>query len=393
MRSSRNIERSHAARENRRGRPAPAEVHKANRATASRVGGEPVITLERPRSRKSQTPQFLSAQILPARGMNIFQIKAWLPGTGQINVLDSPSLRQASKALNCGPREISGSTSFTFGGAMLLPFANRIRGCPSADGKRILSEIAGKSVALPANWSGKELAAEKHAIHGLMLNSQFEEIEISENADESVATGTLEAGNFGGHWLSSTLATVKVILRNKSMELKLGAKNVGEKILPMGIGWHPYFAIPSRKRAQARLRIPARRRLTVNNYDDVFPDGEIVPVAGTPYDFAVSSAPLRDQFLDDSFTELQPERDGSIVCELLDPSVKYGLRLTVLTNNVHVIHVYAVPERSCVALEPQFNYPNPYGEEWGDLDTGMVSLAPGESVSYRVRLEIFQPIG
>src|SRR5262249_14477014 len=243
------------------------------------------------------------------------------------------------------------------------------------------------------NWSGKSPGAEKHAIHGLMLNSRFEKIEISESADQSVVSATLQAGNFGGHWISGTAATVKVILRNRSMELKVRAKNAGDVVLPMGIGWHPYFAIPSRKRAQARLRIPARRRLTVNNHDDVFPDGEIVPVAGTPYDFAASSAPLRDLFLDDSFTELLPERDGSVVCELLDPRAKYGLRLTILSSNVRVVHVYAVPEKSFVALEPQFNYPDPYGKEWGDLDTGMVNLAPGESISYNVRLEIFQPIG
>ena len=42
-----------------------------------------------------------------------------------------------------------------------------------------------------------------------------------------------------------------------------------------------------------------------------------------------------------------------------------------------------------LALEPQFNYVDPYGKEWGKTNTGMVLLKPGESVTYRVRLSLF----
>ena len=48
----------------------------------------------------------------------------------------------------------------------------------------------------------------------------------------------------------------------------------------MGIGSHPYFSIPSGVRAQARLRIPASKLAVVNNYDDVFPTGQLVEASG-----------------------------------------------------------------------------------------------------------------
>ncbi len=65
-------------------------------------------------------------------------------------------------------------------GAILLPFANRIRGKVSADGKTVTADVAGKTVTLAANWSGNNPGAEKHAIHGLMLRSKFRRRETEE---------------------------------------------------------------------------------------------------------------------------------------------------------------------------------------------------------------------
>src|ERR1700730_2289888 len=64
------------------------------------IGGEPAITLQRPRSQGSDTPQFLSVQVLPGRAMNLFQIVAYFPGLGKINLISSPSLQEAKKVLD-----------------------------------------------------------------------------------------------------------------------------------------------------------------------------------------------------------------------------------------------------------------------------------------------------
>ncbi len=48
-------------------------------------------------------------------------------------------------------------------------------------------------------------------------------------------------------------------------------------------------------------------------------------------------------------------------------------------------------QKNFVAIEPQFNLPDPYNKNWGGADTGMVLLQPGQSVSWRVRLELFTP--
>jgi galactose mutarotase-like enzyme len=53
--------------------------------------------------------------------------------------------------------------------------------------------------------------------------------------------------------------------------------------------------------------------------------------------------------------------------------------------------VFSPVDRAVVAIEPQFNWIDPYSPVWGGRETGMVSLEPGASVSYSVRLELFQP--
>ncbi len=297
----------------------------------------------------------------------------------------------AAKTLDTGDDQW-GTQVFRMGGAILLPFANRIRGKLSPDGKTITANVAGKQVVLDANWSGNNPGAEKHAIHGLMLRSKFQDVKASDGPNASTVSAMLHAGNFDGHWLSDTDVHVEAELKDSSFELTVTAKNVGKEPLPMGIGWHPYFIVPSGERSLARLHIPSETRAIMNNYDDSFVTGERTLVKGTPYDFsAPGGVALGKQYLDDNYSNLLRKPDGSTVTELIDPPTKYGLRLTTLSPEIKSIQVYAPPWKYFVAIEPQFNLPDPYNKIWGQSETGMVLLQPGESVSWKVRLDLFVP--
>lgn len=84
--------------------------------------------------------------------MNVFQIRACFPVLGEIDLLASPSLDEAQHQLS---GDFMGVHSFRFGGALLLPFANRIRGRLLPDGCTLDTEILGRNVRLPADWHGK----------------------------------------------------------------------------------------------------------------------------------------------------------------------------------------------------------------------------------------------
>jgi galactose mutarotase-like enzyme len=202
---------------------------------------------------------------------------------------------------------------------------------------------------------------------------------------------TANAGDFDGHWVSRTALHFEYALSSESFDIRVTATNVGDEILPMGIGSHPYFRLPSGDRTQARVHVPARMRAVVGDYDTVLPTGEIVPVAGTPYDLSAPDGRALDTlYLDDCFLDLTRQPDGSVVSSIVDPAAHYGIRVIGRSAHIGAVQVYAPLERAYVALEPQFNLADPFGAEWPRaVDTGMVMLTPGASVDYRVSLELF----
>lgn len=357
------------------------------------IGGASVVTLERPIPTDPGQPAFVRAQILPGRGMMPLQIQAHLPQRGVTSLFEAPPPDKAREILDGESGDFVGNRSYLLGGAILLPYANRIRGILSADGKTIETEILGRRVTLPANAGGRKTGAERYAMHGLILASHVGEVRRRTTDEADSVSGTLQAGDFGGRWLSKTEITFEEVLESDAFSLQVTARNTGSEILPMGIGWHPYFVLPSGRREQARLLVPGRQRVLVNDYDEVLPTGEVVPVAGTPYDFSTPGGrPLGDLYLDDCFVDLERSPEGHSVAEIVDPAASYGLRIVATSPEIRAIQVFAPPDKAFVALEPQLNWADPFGDPWGpDVDTGMVRLEPGESVTYSVRLELFTP--
>ena len=356
------------------------------------IGGEPVRVLKR-QQKGDDKPQFLTATVLPGRAMAVLQITAFVPGKGEVNVFSAPSLGDAKDLLDKNDDKF-GNKIFSIGGAFLVPYANRIRGQVSPDGGEIVTKLGDQQARLPANWSGKNSGAEKVSMHGLMLTSKFQNVQQHNQADGASLSGIFHAGDWDGHWPSSTDVSVRVVLRNDAVEFTITAKDVGKDPLPIGIGWHPYFSIPSGDRKQARLHIPADKVAVMNNYDDVFPTGEVRPVSAADgkYDFtAPGGKALDDIYLDDNFQDLKRSPNGSAVATVIDPQSNYGIRIRAESPEVKSIQVYSPPDKDFVAIEPQFNLPDPYGSEWKNTDTGMVLLKPGQSTTWRVRLELFTP--
>jgi galactose mutarotase-like enzyme len=129
----------------------------------------------------------------------------------------------------------------------------------------------------------------------------------------------------------------------------------------------------------------------VNDYDEVLPTGEVEAVAGTPHDFSIPGGRPLGLHLDDCFVDLETA-GGEVICEVIDPAAAYGLRVAAASPPVRAVQVYAPLDGAFMAVEPQLNWADPFGSQWGPgVDTGMALLAPGESVTYSVRLELFEP--
>src|SRR5439155_16361554 len=115
------------------------------------------------------------------------------------------------------------------------------------------------------------------------------------------AQATYRPGNFEGRWPSHTDVSTTVVLSGKSITMKMVARNTGNTAEPMGIGWHPRFAILSGHRAQMMLRLPEGLRVEVKDRRTGELSGKLVPVERTEYDFSGrNGARLGALNLDDS---------------------------------------------------------------------------------------------
>lgn len=356
---------------------------------APEIGGLKVVTLSRTAASTTR-PEFTSVTLAPGRGMEVLQITANFPGKGNVDVLASPSLAESKKVLDQDD-DANGNLGYGQGAAFLVPYPNRIRGKLLADGTTLTIEWQGHNITLPANNIGKLPTAERHAMHGLILKAKTENISVRKVPGGEQVTGTIRGGNFGGHWLSKTDLIVTVTLTADAVDASIVAKNVGGESEPMAIAWHPYFNLPSGDRTQVKVEIPASTMAEVDGYDNVFPTGKVLPVEGTKFDLRVAGGTaLADNFYDDNWNHLA-WKDGAVTVRVIDPAAHYGVAIEGLSPEIKAIQMYAPPTKQFVAIEHQYNFGDPFGKEWGKTDTGMVTLKPGESTRWHVRLKVFVP--
>jgi aldose 1-epimerase len=362
------------------------------RDVAVRPGGQDVVRLQRSQMMGGNGPEFLSATLLPGRGMNLLQITAYLPQKGEVNLLASPPLDEASQLLSGTGPDASGAKSLAMGAAIEAPWASRISGTVASDGKNIGTVWRGTRLNLPNDAKDSYGVNSAMAAGGLLLNRPSDSITTNVMPDGGEAQATFRPGNFDGRWPSQTEITETAELSGKRITLKVIARNTGNTAEPMGIGWHPRFAILNGHRGQMMLRLPEGMRLEVKDRRTGQLSGKLLPVEKTDYDFTGrNGAEIGALNLDDSFVHLKTAlMESGPVAELRDPENDYGLRLTAVTPTIKSIRVYAPLDGSFISIEPQFNYDDPLGKEWANNeDTGMVVLQPGQSTQWKIQLEIF----
>ena len=355
-------------------------------------GGQDVVQLQRSQMMGGNGPEFLTATLLPGRGMNLLQITAYLPQKGEVNLLASPSLEEAAHRLTGAGADATGAESLAMGAAIEMPWASRITGATTPDDGNLITTWRGMRLTLPTDAKNSYGPGGATAAGGLLLKRPADSQSTDVMPDGGEAQATFRATDFDGHWPSQTEISMTVSLSGKAIDMKVVARNTGNTAEPIGIGWHPRFAILNGHRGQMMLRLPQGQRLEVKDRRTGQLSGRLLPVEGTEYDFTSrTGAQLGSLNLDDSFVHLRTGlMENGPVAELRDPENDYGLRITAMTSSIKAIRVYAPLDGSFISIDPQFNYDDPFGHEWAkDEDTGMVVLQPGQSTQWKIRLEIF----
>jgi galactose mutarotase-like enzyme len=349
-------------------------------------GGQDPIRLSRSATSIGRGVELISATFLPGRGMNVFQITALIPGHGEVPLLVSPLLASASGVLNGQDDDANGSASTTLGGAILMPWAQRLSGTSTGTQGMLSTDWNGKRLSFPSENAGSNMSVE-----GLLLNRGADSVKSDVLPDGQSVIATFHAGDFSGNWLSTINVTVEAQLTAHDLDLTLTATNTGQQPSPFGMGWHPFFAIPSGNRSDALLSMPSQTIMEVSKQSGT-PTGRMVSVAGKDEDFSKSTGTkLGSMAISATYTSLMSGIASGPVAELSDPSYNFRLSVIPLTPDITSMRVISPADKSWVSIGPNTNLDDPFGPEWDSPENaGMITLAPGATLRWKVRLEISQ---
>jgi galactose mutarotase-like enzyme len=379
-------ERGHGNYHKLRERVIPA-TQEPNMATGP--GGQAAVVLRRSANAVDGEPEFLTATLLPGRGMNLLQLTAAVPGRGNVQILLSPSLADATRVLTGAGEDANGSVSTTFGAAILAPWAGRLTGSPTSSASTLESVWEGERLTFPPARPGSTSST-----MGLMLDRGADNISTDTIPDGQAATAIYHVGSFSGSWPSMLDIAVRVELAGRTLDLTVTEQNTGQVPTPAGIGWHPVFALHG-NRSDVRVVIPSVTRVEIDHRTNL-PSGKTALTGGTTADLIrARGTRLDDISYNDTYTNLQSGLlgDGPIA-EVQEPTEGYGLRLIPLTASIKFLRVVAPAGAQWISIEPDTNVDDPFGHEWANPDdTGIVTLQPGENLQWHVRLEIFSLAG
>ena len=227
----------------------------------------------------------------------------------------------------------------------LVPYANRI-----ADGR---FSFGGRDVVLPTL---PQFAP--HALHGDGWRNAWTVL----SRDEGSVRMELEWRDDGGGWPWPWRAEQTVALTEDGLTIDLSILNIGDAVMPAGLGLHPYF----HRAAEARLTLAATGVWLTDERE--------IPVRLAPPDALIDwseGAALADApFVDHAYAGW----DGAA---LIDGEVSVILAAGAPARWAHV---YAPQGAGFFCVEPVTHRPDALHAPQSEA-TGLVKLAPGETLA------------
>ncbi|WP_460173372.1 aldose epimerase family protein [Vulcanisaeta sp. JCM 14467] len=227
----------------------------------------------------------------------------------------------------------------TWGGmAILIPFANRVKGGEY--------EFEGVRYLLPKNEEG-------HAIHGLVLNEEWDVVSIGEN------NVSLKHVLHNPGYPTELTSIVRYTLIDKGLDIEIIVRNTGLKDAPLVVGAHPYFII------SGDWRLKTQGSVQMCEAVNKIPTGRLVP-------FDINNTVRRE--FDDCFLI----SNDDIVLESNYSTIR------IIRRGMPYVQIFTgVP--NAVAIEPMSGAPDAYHN-----GMGLIIMKPGEERVFKFTIEVLR---
>ena len=215
-----------------------------------------------------------------------------------------------------------------------------------------------------ATWLARNFMPERHAIHGHGWQSEWSVAEL----DQGTCMMTHSHDGAAPGWPWAYVAKQTIRLSDAGCTVTLALTNLSERLMPAGIGLHPYL----RRRPESRVAFRSGPIVAVGA--DMIPSGAHMP----PNHFADFAAdggaalPQNGIVIDHCYTgwhgaALVTDDSGTI---------------TLQAEGAGHLHLYAPEDPSILCLEPVNHLPDAANTG------GMPLIAPGETVSLSLRIGV-----
>lgn len=228
----------------------------------------------------------------------------------------------------------------------LVPYANRI-----AQGR---FRFDGQDIQLPLNFGDHP-----HSIHGLGWTSRWAVEEATQD------TALLVHEHDGTIWPWAYRAEQRVAVTGDAVEISLSVRNLSDRPMPVGLGFHPYFCADD----DTRLQFTAERLWLVT--PDLLPEREVP--ANALGDWSAGDLVPGNSLIDNAY------RGWSGSATVTRGS---GTQLTVTAQGASWLHLYRPPQERFFCLEPVSHMPDAVNHG------GMETLAPRGEKSLSMRIAI-----
>lgn len=262
-------------------------------------------------------------------------------------------------------------------------------GRPSGNGIPILFPFAGRLRTQTFEYLGNTYDTgtddgHGNSIHGFVLGRPWRVVDQG----TSHLVGEFQAGRDAPEiltrWPSDFLIRAEYRLTNGELQLSLLVQNPDSKVLPCGLGLHPYFRVPPGGVGSAencRVHVPVQRYWEL---DGMLPTSRILPVnAERDLDHGL---PFISAKLDDVFTGVRFTA-GKAVGIVEETRSKVATSIRFGEEFRHCV-VYVPPHREAFCIEPYTTAPDSFALAKQGISADLVELRPGGSFRAAVTIEI-----
>lgn len=248
-------------------------------------------------------------------------------------------------------------------GVLLAPFPNRIK-----NGRYTFK---GKNYQLPINRP-----KENNALHGFLYNKPFEVLE--NNVTQNKVVLTLQHnynGNVDGYPLKFKTIVTYTWDAPFTIKISIAITNLDDKLMPLGLGWHPYFQFPQNIN-HLTLKMDTKSKFLVD--DQMIPNLETLAYASFKKTKKIGAITF-----DDCFELNGLETNHQTI--LTDDLNNISLTIEQDISTFKYLQVYTPPSRDCIAIEPMTCVPDAFNNK-----LGLIEMKPGEvyNCAYTIRLKL-----